>query len=281
VIEVSSLRCGYGAVDVLREVNLRIPAGEVAGVLGPNGSGKTTLLHVLAGILPPRRGRVRVSGRDLAGSPARWRARLMASVAQNAAVTFPFRCLSVVLMGRYPHLSRWGGYTARDLEQAMSAMERTGTLSLADRLINEVSGGEAQRVVIARALAQAPSVLLLDEATSNLDVARKIQVFDLLMEKNRREGTTIVCAMHDLNLAALYCDRLIFIKDGGIALDGPTHELFTSENLSGIYGTPVMVSRHPVTGSPQAHFVPGAVGGGDADARRGGVVGGAGDRRGG
>ncbi|MCF8061442.1 MAG: ABC transporter ATP-binding protein [Deltaproteobacteria bacterium] len=271
MIEVTSLGCGYGAVDVLRDVNLRIPAGEMTGVLGPNGSGKTTLLHVLAGILPPREGRVRVSGRDLEGSSARWRARLMASVAQNAAVTFPFRCLSVVLMGRYPHLSRWGGYTEQDLEQAMGAMEQTGTLALADRLINEISGGEAQRVVIARALAQAPSVLLLDEATSSLDVARKIQVFDLLLEKNRGEGTTIVCAMHDLNLAALYCDRLIFIKDGGIALDGPTQELFTSQNLSEIYGTRVMVSQHPVTGSPQAHFVPGAALAGGPDSSRSGV----------
>jgi iron complex transport system ATP-binding protein len=280
VIEVTSLRCGYGAVDVLRDVNLWIPAGEVVGVLGPNGSGKTTLLHVLAGILSPREGRVRVSGRDLEGSSARWRARRMASVAQNAAVTFPFRCLSVVLMGRYPHLSRWGGYSARDLDRAMDALEQTGTLALADRLINEVSGGEAQRVVIARALAQAPSVLLLDEATSSLDVARKIQVFDLLLEKNRREGTTIVCAMHDLNLAALYCDRLIFIKDGGIALDGPTHELFTSRNLSRIYGTRVMVSQHPVTGGPQAHFVPGAAAAGGPGSSRGGV-GARGDREGG
>jgi iron complex transport system ATP-binding protein len=264
-------------VDVLRDVNLRIPAGEMVGVLGPNGSGKTTLLHVLNGILPPREGWVRVSGRDLGGSSARWRARIMASVAQNAAVTFPFRCLSVVLMGRYPHLPRWGGTTARDRERAMDAMEQTGTLSLADRLINEVSGGEAQRVVIARALAQAPSVLLLDEATSSLDVARKIQIFDLLLEKNRREGTTVVCAMHDLNLAALYCDRLIFVKDGGIALDGPTGKLFTSRNLSRIYETRVMVSRHPVTGSPQAHFVPGAAGGdgpGDAGGRVGGSGGG-------
>lgn len=265
MIEVNSLHCGYGATDVLQDVNLRIPGGEVAGVLGPNGSGKTTLLHVLAGILAPREGSVRVFGKDLKGTSARWRARRMASVAQNAAVTFPFRCLSVVLMGRYPFLSRWGGYTARDLDQAMNAMERTETLTLADRMISEVSGGEAQRVLIARALTQAPSVLLLDEATSSLDVARKIQVFDLLRRKNREEGTTIICAMHDLNLAALYCDRLMFIKNGAVALDGPTHELFTSHHLSAIYGTRIMVSPHPVTGSPQAHFVPGDTGSGGSD----------------
>lgn len=257
MIEVESLRCGYGDTDVLRDVNLLIQKGEMAGVLGPNGSGKTTLLHVLSGVLEPKEGRVLMAGRDLRDTSIRWRARQAASVSQNAAITFPFRCLSVVLMGRYSYLSRWGGYTAKDFEGAMGAMERTGTLPLSDRFISEVSGGEAQRVVIARALAQGPSILMLDEATSNLDVARKIQIFDLLWDKNKREGTTIICAIHDLNLASLYCDRLIFIKDGGIALDGPTHELFTSENLSAIYETRVMVSIHPVTGSPQAHFVPG------------------------
>jgi iron complex transport system ATP-binding protein len=257
VIRVQGLRCGYGADDVLRGVDLEIPEGGIIGVLGPNGSGKTTLLHVLCGILAPREGRVWVEGRDLRSTSIRWRAQRMASVAQRPAVTFPFRCLSVVLMGRYPHLSRWGGYTQEDLDAAMGAMEQTGTLALAERLVTEVSGGEAQRVAIARALAQDPSILLLDEATSSLDVARKIQVFDLLAQKNREQGTTIVCAMHDLNLAALYCDRLIFLKDGGIALDGKTHVLFTSENLSSIYETPVMVSKHPFTGDPQAHFVPG------------------------
>ncbi len=257
MIHVQELTCGYGAVRVLEGVTFHVAPGEMLGVLGPNGSGKTTLLHVLAGVLQPVGGRVRVAGQDLRATSARWRARRMASVPQKSVVTFPFRTLSVVLMGRYPYLSRWGGYTARDLDAAVEAMEQTATLPLADRLISEVSGGEAQRVIIARALAQDPEILLLDEATSSLDVARKIQVFDLLRRKNREEGTTVICAMHDLNLAALYCDRLVFLKEGRIALDGATDELFTSEHLSTIYETPVMVSRHPATGGPQAHFVPG------------------------
>ncbi len=260
MIEARGLACGYDRTDVLRDVDLHFRAGEVSGVLGPNGSGKTTLLHALAGIIKPRRGLVRLAGRELEGTTPRWRARRMASVPQRSEVSFPFRCLSVVLMGRYPHLSRWGGYTGRDMEAAMEAMESTRTLYLAERLISEVSGGEAQRVIIARALAQEAEILLLDEATSSLDVARKIQVFDLLARKNREEGTTVICAMHDLNLAALYCHRLIFIKQGRIALDGPTNDMFTTENLSEIYETPVMVSTHPVTGSPQAHFVPGHAG---------------------
>ncbi len=145
------------------------------------------------------------------------------------------------------------------MNKALDAMEQTDTIQFAQRMITEVSGGEVQRVIIARALAQETGILLLDEATSSLDVAKKIQIFDLLKRKNTR-GMTLLCAMHDLNLAALYCNRLIFLKDGRIVLDGPTHETFTDKNLSEIYETDVRVSRHPVTGSPQAHFVPGLEG---------------------
>jgi iron complex transport system ATP-binding protein len=136
-------------------------------------------------------------------------------------------------------------------------MEETRTLHLARRLITEVSGGEAQRIVIARALAQETPALLLDEATSSLDAARKIQIFDLLRQKNRAQNLTLLCAMHDLNLAALYCRRIIFLKQGKIALDGPTEETFNEKSLSDIYEADIRVSRHPVTGDPQAHFVPG------------------------
>ena len=182
---------------------------------------------------------------------------MIASVPQKSEVSFPFRCLSIVLMGRYPYLSRWGGYSPEDKEAALQAMEETDTLHLAERLITQVSGGEAQRVIIARALAQQTEMLFLDEATSSLDVAKKIQAFDLLKRKNA-SGTTLLCAMHDLNLAALYCRRLIFLKDEKIVLDGPTADTFRDENLSEIYETDIRTSRHPVTGTPQAHFVPGS-----------------------
>jgi iron complex transport system ATP-binding protein len=181
----------------------------------------------------------------------------MASVPQRSEVTFPFRCLSLVLMGRYPYLSRWGGYGPEDHEAAVRAMAETDTLYLADRLITQVSGGEAQRVILARALAQSTEVLLLDEATSSLDAAKKVQVFDLLRRKNAA-GVTILCAMHDLNLAALYCKRLLFLKAGRIMLEGTLEETFTDEVLSRIYETDIRISAHPVTGGPQAHFVPGA-----------------------
>ncbi|EFK09455.1 putative iron(III) dicitrate transport ATP-binding protein FecE [delta proteobacterium NaphS2] len=256
MIRVEALCCGYDKKDVLKNLSFHLKRGEFAGVLGPNGSGKSTLLFALSGVLPIRSGSVRINGKEISRISMRARARQMASVPQKPEISFSFKCLSIVLMGRYPFLSGWGGYSALDVEKALEAMARTETLHLAQRMITDVSGGEAQGVLIAKALAQETDILLLDEPTSSLDVARKIQVFDLLKQKNS-ENTTILCALHDLNLAALYCDRLIFVKHGKIVLDGSTEETFNDENLSEIYETDVRVSRHPVTGSPQAHFVPG------------------------
>ncbi|MDY7037750.1 MAG: ABC transporter ATP-binding protein, partial [Thermodesulfobacteriota bacterium] len=226
MIQIQSMHCGYKGKEVLQNINLHIKKGELAGILGPNGSGKTTLLLAIAGVLEVNSGSIRVAGEDIQNASTRWRARQMASVPQKTEVSFPFRCLSLVLMGRYPYLSRWGGYSREDMNEAFSAMEQTDTLHLAQRLTTEISGGEAQRVIISRTLAQKSPVLLLDEATSSLDVARKIQVFDLLRRKNRSKNMTLLCAMHDLNLAALYCERLIFLKHGRIVVDGPIEKTF-------------------------------------------------------
>jgi iron complex transport system ATP-binding protein len=257
LIDITAVTCAYGEHVVLQDINLHLGAGEMAGLLGPNGSGKSTLLLALAGVLPPRRGHVKISGREVQAADARWRARQMASVPQKITVSFPFKCQSAVLMGRYPHLTGWGDYSREDLDLALAAMEQTGTLHLAGRLLPEVSGGEAQMVMIARALAQEAPILLLDEATSALDAAHKIRIFDLLKEKNR-QGLTILAVMHDINLAALYCQRLIFLKHGQIMADGPKAAIFTAEILSELYETEIRVVRHPVTGDPQAYFVPGS-----------------------
>ncbi len=131
MIEIHSLTCAYGEHVVLEEINLRLAAGEMVGLLGPNGSGKSTLLLALAGVMKPRRGSIRVAGRDVHGAGARWRARQMASVPQRTTVSFPFKCLSAVLMGRYPYLQGWGDYSRHDLDLALTAMEQTGTLHLA------------------------------------------------------------------------------------------------------------------------------------------------------
>jgi iron complex transport system ATP-binding protein len=196
-----------------------------------------------------------VAGRDLSAYATKELARVEASVPQRLDISFPFKCIEVVLMGRYPHQHGLGGDSEEDLSKAAEAMRLTDTLELAQRPITEISGGEAQRVIIARALAQEAELMLLDEATANLDVAHKMQMFDLFQEKNR-QGVTFLCAMHDLNLAALYCQRLIFLKQGRICVEGSTMETFTEENLSKVYETEVRITPHPDTGAPQAMFVP-------------------------
>lgn len=267
MIKAEGLTAKYGERVVLHGLDFQVGKGELVGLLGPNGSGKTTLLHCLSKVIPLHAGKVFVSGRELGEYSPRELARTEATVPQRLEISFPFTCIEVILMGRYPYQHEFGGDHEDDLTKAMEAMRLTDTLDFAQRRITEISGGEAQRVIIARALAQETELMLLDEATANLDVAHKIQMFDLFLEKNR-QSCTFICAMHDLNLAALYCQRLIFLKDGRISSDGPTAETFTEENLSTIYETKVKIIQHPVTGAPQAMFVPGRGGGQPLDYAR-------------
>lgn len=257
MISVQGLTAKYGDRVVLHGLDFHVGKSELVGLLGPNGSGKSTLLLCLSKVVPLHAGEATVSGRELSAYSARELALVEASVPQRLELSFPFRCIEVVLMGRYPHQREFGSDSDEDLTRAMEAMRLTDTLDLAQRRITEISGGEAQRVIIARTLAQETELLLLDEATANLDVAHKMQMFDLFSEKNN-QGATFLCAMHDLNLAALYCQRLIFLKNGRISVDGPTMETFTEENLSKIYETEVRIIPHPDTGVPQAMFVPSA-----------------------
>lgn len=256
MIQVTDLNLGYEKRPVLTGLNFRVDPGEFVGLLGPNGSGKSTLLQALSGLLPPQGGSIRLHDRRLGSLASRHRAQTLAVVPQSSEVRFPFACLEIVLMGRYPHRQRLGALTDEDLLWALKSMRRTTTEHLQERPVTEVSGGEHQRVVIARALAQDPQILLLDEATSSLDVRKKLEIFEILKLLNETRGLTVLCAMHDLNLAALYCRRLIFLKDGGILEDGPTEEVFTPEVLARLYDTPMEVGRHPMHQRPYALMLP-------------------------
>lgn len=257
MIRARGLSCGYGGRAVLSGVDLRLERGEFAALLGPNGSGKTTLLLALAGLLPPLSGGVELAGRDMAGLSVRERARLVSCVPQAASPPPGYSVRELVRMGRYAHAGFFGGFGPQDEAASEAALVEAGCLDIAERQAAELSGGEFQRVLLARALCQGRQALLLDEATSALDLARRVEAFDLLAAQNR-SGSTVLAAVHDLNLAALYCPRLIFLKAGRVALDGPTAEIFTAANLKDIYDTDIRVAPHPVTGAPQAHLVPGA-----------------------
>jgi iron complex transport system ATP-binding protein len=258
MIRVTGLCVSYGHRKALHGIDLRVRRGELVGLLGPNGSGKTTLLSAIAGLVPATAGRIEVAGADINRLSPRQRALALSCVPQRSEAPAGFSVRELVLMGRFAHTGLLTGYGPEDIAAAEAALRDARAEDLAQRQAAELSGGEFQRVLLARALAQGRETLLLDEAVSALDMARRVEAYDLLATLHRN-GSTILSAVHDLNLAALYCPRLVFLKDGRIALDGPAAEIFTEANLKDIYETDIRVAAHPVTGAPQAHLVPGAV----------------------
>lgn len=245
------LHAGYPGREVLHDVSLTVTPGESVALLGHNGSGKTTLLRVLAGQLAPAAGRVLLQGGEPASLPPRERARRIAVVPQRAEF-FPSQSVrDMVLLGRYAHLGWWGVYTAHDYDVADQALQSAGARELAHRRMGELSGGEVQRVMLARALAQESRLLLLDELAAALDWARVVELFDLL-EQRRRTGMAIVMAVHDCSLAAQYATRLVGLKQGRVLFDGPPETVFTEENLGALYDLSLCVFAHPRNGLPQA-----------------------------
>lgn len=241
----------------VREVTDEVREGEILGVLGPNGSGKSTLLKLLAGILPVQRGSIQLYGRPLASFGRAELARLVAYVPQHGTVAFPFTLAEFVLMGRFPHcrtggVLQWFGWeTPDDLRVAERAMDAMEILHLADRPIGEVSGGEQQRAVIARALAQEPRILLLDEPTVFLDLRHQLDICTIVRRLNREQGLTVVWVSHDLNLAAQYCDRLLLLENGTPARSGAPSEVLQPAVIESVYRCPVLVDRHPASGTPR------------------------------
>jgi iron complex transport system ATP-binding protein len=247
-IEACGLRFSYGREPVIDDVSVTLAAGEMLGVIGPNGSGKSTLLRLLSGVLHPDRGEIRIHGRSLSEYSRRELGRTIAVVPQDTAIEFPFSVTEVVLMGRSPHLSGFAFENAHDVAVAREAMRRTDVLSLADRSIHELSGGERQRVVLARALAQDAMVLLLDEPGAFLDIRHEVEIYDLLRDL-QREGRSVISVLHDLNLAALYCDRVALLKAGQLVQLGPPAEVITYKNLTDVYETEVYVDVNAITGA--------------------------------
>jgi iron complex transport system ATP-binding protein len=248
-LTIEHLSVAYQDRVALRDVSLDARSGEIVVLIGPNGAGKSTLLRAIAGAVAPVAGRICLDGDDMARLRPIERAQLVAVVPQAARLPEAFTAGEVVLMGRNPHLPRFGGERASDHEAARRAMLRTSTWDLAERRIGELSGGEQQRVLIARALAQEPRVLLLDEATAHLDLRHQLATLRLARTL-ARSGLLVVAALHDLNLAAQHADRLALL-DGGVLLScGAPTQVLTPELLDRAYGVAAHVGVHPLTGAP-------------------------------
>ncbi|MSP63800.1 MAG: ABC transporter ATP-binding protein [Myxococcales bacterium] len=247
MIRFDGVSFGYDGRKVLDRLSLEIPRGQLLGVIGPNGAGKSTVVRLALGLLSPSEGRVTLEGRDVARVPRREFARVVAAVTQEEALEFPFTALEVVLMGRTAHLGPFGFERPADLVAARMAMEATGVSVLADRPLHAISGGERKRVLLARALAQDPQVLILDEPAAALDIHHQIAIFDLLAERHRR-GVTVIVVIHDLNLAAAYCDRLLLLTPGAPAIDGTVEEILTYRRVREAFGVDVYVGVNELTG---------------------------------
>jgi len=250
LLRILNLSAAYNNGLVLRSVNLEVAAGEVVALVGPNGAGKSTLIRVLSGVLPARGGQAQLDGADLLRLPPAQRARRVAVVPQMLQLPPGFTVSEIVLMGRTPHLPLWGSESQHDCEVTWAAMRRAHIEHLADRLVGELSGGEQQRVVLARALAQEPRVLLLDEPTSHLDLKHQVTVLELVRHLARTEHLAVLVTLHDLNQAALYADRVALMQRGEIVAHGPAAEVFTAERLSRVYDVNIAVSTHPSRGTP-------------------------------
>jgi iron complex transport system ATP-binding protein len=246
MLEIKDLYVSYGSIHVLNQINLQANKGEVVGIIGPNGSGKTTLLKTITKIVKAISGTVCIDGIDISEMKTKEIARSVAVVSQVISINFEFTVEDIVLMGRTPYIK--GSESILDINIVRHAMKKTNTLYLRKRLITQLSGGELQRVIIARAFAQEPNILLLDEPTSHLDITNQIDILNLV-KNAARKGMLVLAVIHDLNLAAYYCDKIYLLQDGELISTGTPVQVLTSPNIKRAFNISVDVTNNPLTNS--------------------------------
>lgn len=246
----------YDKRRILKELSFSVNKGEFFVILGPNGSGKTTLLKCILGTLKLQGGTIRVLNKPLRSYSRKELARLVAMVPQEIPTDCPFSVAEIVLTGRSPHLNLMGFEGERDLEIARQAMEFTAISHLANRKLVQLSSGERQRVIISRAICQEPRIILLDEPTASLDLAYQLNIMDLMEKLKEDKGMTVIMVSHDINLGAMYCDRLLLMKHGEAISLGLPSEVLTFEKLEKAYGCVLLVDKHPAGNIPRVTLVP-------------------------
>lgn len=252
-LTIENLSAGYRAHHVLHAVSLHVAPGEIAAVIGPNGCGKSTLLRCTAGLLQPEAGRILLGGKELGAIAPRERAQKLALLAQSFEGDHSLSVEETVLLGRTPFLPSYGTPTRQDREIVAGAMQQTNIEAMRHRTLGELSGGEKQRVLLARALAQQPEVLLLDEPTSNLDIRYQFEILELVHKLARRENLAVILVLHQINLAAAVADTLLLLgEDGRAHGSGSPETVMTRDNLETVYRVPLEIFHHPRSGRPQA-----------------------------
>ncbi|NQT95713.1 MAG: ABC transporter ATP-binding protein [Candidatus Omnitrophica bacterium] len=249
-LEVQNLRSGYGQIRILHDISFEIERGEFIGIIGPNGAGKTTLLKTLTHIIRPQSGNIFLEGKDIHSMSSAEVAKSFAMVGQGLKPIFSFTAREIVLMGRTPYIGILGQEKKEDLLLVEEVLKATDLRRFADRPIDELSAGERQRVLIAKALAQKPEVLLLDEPTAHLDIGYQIEILDLVKSFKEERGLTIACVLHDLNLASQYCDRIILLHEGIIVDFGPPESILRSDLIEKVFKTSIKVDSSILQGKP-------------------------------
>jgi iron complex transport system ATP-binding protein len=249
-IIINNLCWAYGEKQILHDINLVLENNVFYSIIGPNGAGKTTLLKNMAALLMPPERTVHLRNCDIRKMSSKKVAREIAYVPQNTYMEFEFTVWDIVLMGRFPYINMFGTESDEDVNIARKAMTITNTWHLRDKSINRISGGERQRVVIARALAQNTGIMLLDEPVSQLDIQHQVQIMEGLKVLVTENKKTIVAVMHDLNLAARYSDRIILMHNGKIIASGIPEYVLTEQNIMSAYGLQVHIMKDPICGSP-------------------------------
>lgn len=240
-IQTDTIQVSFGSKTILHDISLAIQDKEFVGIIGPNGSGKSTFLKCLYRVLQPSGGKIYFNGSELSSLSHRDTALKMAVVAQHSTVNFDFSVLEMVLMGRSPYKGLLDRDRLDDYEIARHALSEVGLSDFESRNFNTLSGGEQQRVILARALAQRTECLVLDEPTNHLDIKYQLELMTIV----KRLDATVVSAIHDLNLAAIYCDRIIALKDGHIVCSGTPQDVLSSDTIRHIYGVSAMVQTLP------------------------------------
>ncbi len=260
MLKVENLTCGYENKTVLSSVSFQVNKGEFLGIIGPNGSGKTTLLRALSRVIQPSAGTVSLYGRDIRQMDPKLLARSISVVSQNVSLE-GFTVEEFISFGRMPYYGAFQFFeTKKDYEAVHKAMELTGVSRLKGRLLERMSGGEKQLVLIARALAQEPELILLDEPTAHLDIAHQVSILNLIRRLNREFGLTVVMVLHDLNLAGEYCHRIALVNDGMIHKIGDPEQILNYRDIEEVYKTRVVVGRNPASSKPYVVLVPGECG---------------------
>lgn len=256
ILELDRIKSGYGKRVVLEDISFFVQKGEFIGIIGPNGCGKSTLLKTISGVIKPFEGKITIDSRDSGAFSIKDTAKLIAFVPQELFIPFSFSVLEIALLGRCPYLGRFQEPAKNDLEIVDQALRLTDSREFIDRFFDELSSGERQRVIIAKALAQEPTILLMDEPTSHLDITHQIKILDIVKKLNIERNLTVMIVLHDLNLASEYCGRIILLNEGRLHKIGTPQEILNYKTIEDVYKTVVLVNQNPLSKKPFVSLVP-------------------------